>query len=76
MVDGSGLENRRTQKVPWVRIPLPPLAPLSENWGGARVVDRGRLLSGYTDLYPYRRFESCPPRSLRPNPNIGLYENR
>lgn len=36
---------------PWVRIPLPPLLIMRENqinkiWGGARVVDWGRLLSG------------------------------
>ena len=36
---------------PWVRIPLPPLKILGDisqiiNWGGARVVDWGRLLSG------------------------------
>jgi hypothetical protein len=29
---------------PWVRIPPPPLNKLI--WGGARVVDWGRLLSG------------------------------
>lgn len=36
---------------PWVRIPLPPLLisrEIQKNkiWGGARVVDWGRLLSG------------------------------
>ena len=32
------------------------------NWGGARVVDWGRLLSGYRGEILGRRFESCPPR--------------
>ena len=32
------------------------------NWGGARVVDWGRLLSGYWGEILSRRFESCPPR--------------
>ena len=36
---------------PWVRIPLPPPENwreivTNEDWGGARVVDWGRLLSG------------------------------
>ena len=32
------------------------------NWGGARVVEWGRLLSGYRGEILGRRFESCPPR--------------
>ena len=31
-------------------------------WGGARVVEWGRLLSGYRGEILGRRFESCPPR--------------
>ena len=31
-------------------------------WGGARVVEWGRLLSGYWGEILSRRFESCPPR--------------
>ena len=33
-------------------------------WGGARVVEWGRLLSGYRGEILGRRFESCPPRHL------------
>ena len=32
------------------------------SWGGARVVEGGRLLSGYRGEILGRRFESCPPR--------------
>ena len=32
------------------------------NWGGARVVEWGRLLSGFRGEILGRRFESCPPR--------------
>ena len=35
------------------------------NWGGARVVEWGRLLSGYRGEILGRRFESCPPRHLK-----------
>ena len=35
------------------------------NWGGARVVEWGRLLSGYRGEILGRRFESCPPRHTR-----------
>src|SRR5688500_15688971 len=42
-------------------------------WGGARVVDWGRLLSGYRGEILGRRFESCPPRHLRERvPAIGV----
>src|SRR6185436_8309379 len=34
----------------------------TQNWGGARVVEWGRLLSGYRGEILGRRFESCPPR--------------
>ena len=33
-----------------------------KDWGGARVVEWGRLLSGYRGEILGRRFESCPPR--------------
>src|SRR5215207_8571750 len=58
----------------WVRIPLPPpddlrltickssICKRKLNWGGARVVEWGRLLSGYRGEIFGRRFESCPPR--------------
>ena len=35
---------------------------ITQNWGGARVVEWGRLLSGYRGEILGRRFESCPPR--------------
>src|SRR6266540_2209479 len=35
------------------------------NWGGARVVEWGRLLSGYRGEILGRRFESCPPRHAK-----------
>src|SRR5215203_2120027 len=35
------------------------------NWGGARVVEWGRLLSGYRGEILGRRFESCPPRHTK-----------
>src|SRR5512144_2229918 len=38
---------------------------LHSNWGGARVVEWGRLLSGYRGEILGRRFESCPPRHRR-----------
>ena len=34
-------------------------------WGGARVVEWGRLLSGYRGEILGRRFESCPPRHIK-----------
>ena len=34
-------------------------------WGGARVVEWGRLLSGYRGEILGRRFESCPPRHMK-----------
>ncbi len=34
----------------------------TNDWGGARVVEWGRLLSGYWGEILSRRFESCPPR--------------
>ena|GEM_PF-2569583 len=41
------------------------------NWGGARVVEWGRLLSGYRGEILGRRFESCPPRFKK---NVFLVE--
>ena len=42
-------------------------------WGGARVVEWGRLLSGYRGEILGRRFESCPPRHSE---NAFLIEER
>ena len=44
-VEGGGLENHCTQKVPGVRIPL---APLKVVWSGARVAESGSLLRSCT----------------------------
>ena len=41
------------------------------NWGGARVVEWGRLLSGYRGEILGRRFESCPPRHTKRVPAKG-----
>lgn len=41
-----------------------PSAGKMANWGDARVVEWGRLLSGYTGVTSYRRFESCSPRTI------------
>ena len=38
------------------------VATTRQAWGGARVVEWGRLLSGYRGEILGRRFESCPPR--------------
>ena len=38
------------------------VATTRQAWGGARVVEWGRLLSGYRGEIFGRRFESCPPR--------------
>gem|GEM_PF-2833810 len=40
-------------------------------WGGARVVEWGRLLSGYRGEILGRRFESCPPRHRKRVPAEG-----
>jgi hypothetical protein len=40
----------------------PEKSLLHKIWGGARVVEWGRLLSGYRGEILGRRFESCPPR--------------
>ena len=40
-------------------------------WGGARVVEWGRLLSGYRGEILGRRFESCPPRHTKRVPVEG-----
>ena len=40
-------------------------------WGGARVVEWGRLLSGYRGEILGRRFESCPPRHKKRVPVTG-----
>jgi hypothetical protein len=45
--------------------PTPSAGWSIEYWGGARVVEWGRLLSGYMGVTPCRRFESCPPRNTR-----------
>ena len=42
-----------------------PLAMTEYIWGGARVVEWGRLLSGFRGEILGRRFESCPPRHIR-----------
>ena len=39
-------------------------------WGGARVVEWGRLLSGYWGEILSRRFESCPPRHTKTRPGL------
>jgi hypothetical protein len=41
------------------------LKPSNITWGGARVVEWGRLLSGYRGEILGRRFESCPPRHFK-----------
>jgi hypothetical protein len=41
---------------------VPGKSLLHTIWGGARVVEWGRLLSGYRGEIFGRRFESCPPR--------------
>lgn len=47
------------------------------DWEGAREVDRGRLLSGCTDLNPYRGFESLPSRSrVLKKPGLASTLNR
>ena len=50
-------------RVPWVRIPLPPLK--HPPWGGARVAEWARLLSECRGLNLDRGFESRPPRQKR-----------
>ena len=42
-----------------------PKSDYTSNWGGARVVEWGRLLSGYRGEILGRRFESCPPRHTK-----------
>src|SRR4030065_2305812 len=45
-----------------VKSTVPGKSLLGKIWGGARVVEWGRLLSGYRGEIFGRRFESCPPR--------------
>src|SRR3972149_3635038 len=45
-----------------VKSTVPGKSLLGKIWGGARVVEWGRLLSGYRGEILGRRFESCPPR--------------
>lgn len=47
-----------------------PSAGKMANWGDARVVEWGRLLSGYTGVTSYRRFESCSPRTIGADSNM------
>ena len=44
------------------------LSNRKSNRGGARVVEWGRLLSGYRGEILGRRFESCPPRHKKTRP--------
>src|SRR3990170_238141 len=48
-----------------VKSTVPGKSLLGKIWGGARVVEWGRLLSGYRGEILGRRFESCPPRHIR-----------
>ena len=47
------------------------VATTRQAWGGARVVEWGRLLSGYRGEILGRRFESCPPRHTKRVPVEG-----
>ena len=70
----------RKQKVTIFRAPLWVVVQkkrlksrLTSNWGGARVVEWGRLLSGYRGEILGRRFESCPPRHIKRAPRRDAF---
>ena len=71
MADGNGLENRRSAS--YRGFESHSLRQLTSvySWGGAGVVDRGRLLSGCGDTNLHPGFESLPPRLFRPRGSIG-----
>ena len=73
---GDGLENHCGQsRSPGVRIPLPP--PF-DTWGGAGVVDRGRLLSGCRVKSSTQGSNPCLPAcmslEIRPKSSDGPAE--
>ena len=61
------------QSALWVSRPqkATEVATTRQAWGGARVVEWGRLLSGYRGEILGRRFESCPPRHTKRVPAEG-----
>lgn len=60
--EGCRLTSQKVPTLPASDLQLENVEPLTSNWGGARVVEWGRLLSGYRGEILGRRFESCPPR--------------
>ena len=60
--EGCRLTSSKVSKLPASDLQLENVEPSTSNWGGARVVEWGRLLSGYRGEILGRRFESCPPR--------------
>ena len=51
----------------------PKSSIVNQIWGGARVVEWGRLLSGYWGEILSRRFESCPPRHKKKRVREGAF---